>query len=84
MSMASNTLILEHDDRESEVLSLHGGQVVVFSKCGPDKTVNEDGAAVLPHALGGVLAVADGMGGLNAGERAARAISTVHDSSLVC
>lgn len=49
------------------------GAVVVSTRC-PDKpTANEDTAAIIVHAGGGVLlAVADGMGGASAGDRAAK------------
>ena len=72
MSTAKQQLLLELDDSAPTMLEFHDGLAVAFSKRGPGKTVNEDGAAILAHELGGVLAVADGMGGLSAGERAAR------------
>lgn len=51
-----------------------GGRVVSFSTRSPDKaTSNEDSIALIPlesYERGGVLAVADGLGGLPAGEAA--------------
>lgn len=67
------TLYRERDASECEIHSLSRGQVAVYSRKSPDKDgPNEDAALV--SALGegrGVLAVADGMGGAPAGERAA-------------
>lgn len=57
-----------------EILSLGSGSAVVFSSRSPDKiSPNEDAAAVVAlSADAAVLAVADGMGGMPSGERAAR------------
>ena len=49
------------------------GEVVVFSTAGPGKSINEDAAAVAWRGKEGVLAVADGMGGMNAANNASRA-----------
>ncbi len=56
---------------------LHGsvarGAFALLTRRGPGKRQNEDGALVLPLGVGrAVLAVADGMGGLPFGDRAAR------------
>lgn len=57
-----------------ELLDVNGGVVGVFSSGSPAKgSPNEDAAAVFPTGPDGlILAVADGMGGNPAGERAAR------------
>jgi len=56
-----------------EGLAVAGGRAAVFSACSPAKdTPNEDAAAVIPfNGWAGVLAVADGLGGVPAGEHAA-------------
>jgi protein phosphatase len=57
-----------------------GGEVACFSHAAPGKELdeNEDACLVLPHAEGVVLAVADGVGGAQAGARAARlALETI-------
>ena len=60
------------DMREVEHCTIGGGSSVVFSAVSPGKeTPNEDAAALIPvndHAA--VLVVADGLGGVRAGERA--------------
>ncbi|MDX1764942.1 MAG: protein phosphatase 2C domain-containing protein [bacterium] len=55
-----------------ELLPVAGGQAAVYSRCAPDKeTGNEDAAALIPLGTdSAVLVVADGMGGLKAGELA--------------
>ncbi len=65
-------LFLEHKDEEPTSLSFGEGEVVAFSTSAPLKETNQDAAAVLFYPGGGVIAVADGMGGQSAGERAAR------------
>lgn len=65
-------LLLERDDTEPSRRDIAAGQVIAFSRRNPQKEVNEDGAAILPHPTGGVLVVADGMGGQSSGQRAAR------------
>ena len=57
-----------------ELFHFCGGQVAVYSSRCPDKeTVNEDAFAIIPYGEGrGVLAVADGAGGMRAGEAASR------------
>jgi serine/threonine protein phosphatase PrpC len=68
-----NPLVLtEVGEARGDVSPLNRGQVAIFSARSPDKeSPNEDAAAVVPageHAA--VLAVADGMGGSPAGQRA--------------
>ncbi len=68
------------DDETPKQFDFCGGKVAVFSRSSPDKTTgNEDAAAVIELALDhGVLLIADGMGGANAGGRAAQcAIETI-------
>jgi serine/threonine protein phosphatase PrpC len=64
-------------DRNQDKAELHGlatGRCAVFSRRAPAKvTPNEDAAVVIPAGPdAGVLAVADGCGGMAGGERAAR------------
>ncbi|MDX1698562.1 MAG: PP2C family serine/threonine-protein phosphatase [Thiohalobacterales bacterium] len=57
-----------------ELVAVDGGQACVFTERRPGRTTdNEDAAVVIPGAGGCcVLAVADGLGGLPAGDAAAR------------
>ncbi len=65
---------LNADMLEPDVFELAGGTVAVLSMRRPEKTTaNEDAAAVIAAGDGsGVLVVADGCGGMAAGEQAAR------------
>lgn len=67
---------LNEDMLEPEVLKLAGGLVAVLSARCPEKTTpNEDAAAVICAGGGAaILAVADGCGGMSAGEQAAKII----------
>jgi serine/threonine protein phosphatase PrpC len=68
-----------------EVCAVADGEAAVFSSRSPDKdTPNEDAAAVIcTGERSGVLVVADGMGGLPAGEEASSlAIRTLRESIL--
>ena len=60
------------DDEEVEVISLKHGDLVCFSDRSPTKdTPNEDALAIIPvDDETTVLVVADGMGGMPAGEQA--------------
>jgi PPM family protein phosphatase len=49
-----------------------GGTVVVVTRHGPHRESNEDGALVVCREDATLIAVADGMGGMNAGEVASR------------
>ena len=78
-------LVLPVEEDSGEVLTAEaaGGEAVVYCRRSPDKeTGNEDTLAVIPLAEDTVvLAVADGAGGLPAGQRASRtAIRTVIES----
>lgn len=59
---------------EPQVRAFAGGRVAIFSRRGPGKTgPNEDTAALIEVGpRRGVMAVADGCGGMDAGEEAAR------------
>lgn len=63
-----------HDVHMSEPLCvpLVGGEAVVFSRRGPEKGENQDSAACFALEAGGVLVVADGLGGQPAAAAAAR------------
>lgn len=76
-------LPLEEDSGEILTAAAAGGEAVAYCRRSPDKeTGNEDTLAVIPLAGDTVvLAVADGAGGLPAGQRASRtAIRTVVES----
>lgn len=61
---------------DSEFFSMHSGFAAVFSARAPGKeTANEDSLALIPvNQSSLVLVVADGMGGLPAGEEASRTV----------
>jgi len=67
-----------------EVWSLAGGTCVVFSAPSPEGGTNQDAAAVIPVGVtSGVVAVADGLGGVRGGARAAeRAVRSLADAIL--
>ena len=71
--MTQASLYLGDDDLLVGHHEFAGGEVVVYSSRSPGKTTpNEDAAAVIPLGNGsGVLAVADGVGGLRGGREAA-------------
>lgn len=80
-----------------ELHGFAGGKAVLFSARAPEKTapaVNEDAAALIPlpgQASAGVLVVADGAGGMPAGQEASRTavqilidqLQTVHELSAL-
>ncbi|MCP3983208.1 MAG: serine/threonine-protein phosphatase [bacterium] len=63
---------------EPERLAVAGGHAVLFTAASPGRDTNEDAAGLFPLGIGagsgGVLAVADGVGGLPAGESASREV----------
>ena len=67
-------LLFQEDDLEASLgptcFDFAGGRAIVFSARAPEKKENEDAAALLLHPDGGVIAVADGMGGRSAGRAA--------------
>lgn len=63
-------LLLNREDDSPERAPFPDGEVIAFSISSPNKDHNEDCAAVLPYSEGGVLAVADGMGGHAGGQQA--------------
>ena len=75
-------LYLARDLAQVETCRLAGGNACVYTHRAPDKdSDNEDSAALIPCGTGaGVLAIADGLGGLPAGnqasEQAVRQLST--------
>ncbi len=65
-------LFFQYDTPKGDVIPLKGGMSAAFSAPSPDKqTPNEDAAAVVSiNAHSTILVVADGLGGLPAGEQA--------------
>lgn len=68
-------MLLFQDDPGDEPLGpqrveLASGEAIAFSVRAPGKDENEDAVALIDHPQGGVIAVADGMGGMKAGRRA--------------
>jgi serine/threonine protein phosphatase PrpC len=74
----------ETDLSQAEPCLFAGGQAVVFTSRSPIKeTVNEDAMALIPVGeRAGVLVIADGLGGLPAGEVAARLAVTTLEEAL--
>ncbi|MEX1025714.1 MAG: PP2C family serine/threonine-protein phosphatase [Planctomycetota bacterium] len=72
MEITGGVLFLEHTSEAALQVPLPFGEAVVFSRPSPVKESNEDAAGILPYPGGALFAVADGMGGLAAGERASR------------
>ena len=72
--MKTATTYLGQDMDVVETQEIAGGCAAVYSaRCPSKETVNEDGAALIPvGGHGAVLAVADGLGGAQAGDLAAR------------
>ena len=77
-------LYSETDLGQVEHYAFASGQAAVFSARSPFKeTVNEDAVALIPVGKGaGVLVIADGLGGLPAGEVAARLALTTLEEAL--
>ncbi len=77
-------LFLDADTGATETAALGVGQVAVFSRQGPGDGPNEDAAAIIElDPQRSVLAVADGVGGLPAGEDAAgEALQVLHDTLI--
>ncbi len=67
-------LFADEDMSEPKLLRLAGGEAVVYSRRCPGQDANEDCAACFALEAGGVLAVADGMGGGPAGGSASRMV----------
>ena len=74
---------MEREDRAPDQVPFPGGEVIAYSISSPNKTHNEDCAAVLSYPGGGILAVADGMGGQSQGDRASRLVVDTLKSHLV-
>ena len=74
MAKTNNKIItrVNADDEEAEIISLEHGELICFSDRSPIKeTPNEDSLAIIPvDDETTVLVVADGMGGMPAGEQA--------------
>lgn len=81
--LLSSFICSETDSSQVEQYSFVNGKVVVFTARSPVKeTVNEDVLALIPiSAQVGVFVIADGLGGLPAGEVAARvAVESLRES----
>jgi serine/threonine protein phosphatase PrpC len=79
-------VIYTEEDRRVERYGFAGGEAMAFSARSPFKmTVNEDALALIPVGEGaGILVIADGLGGLPAGEMAARvAVATLQRAAAV-
>ena len=72
MTAVDELLLFDCEETGPMSVSVPGGSVQLYSARGPGKQRNEDCALVAWFDGGCVLAVADGMGGMNAGERASR------------
>ncbi len=72
MSRVEEILLFDCEQTGPIELKVPGGRVQAFSARGPGKDRNEDALLVAHFEGGAVLAIADGMGGMNAGERASR------------
>jgi serine/threonine protein phosphatase PrpC len=72
--MEAPLFFFDQDASRVEVFAFAGGTAAVYSERSPaDRGPNEDAAALIPCPGGaGILAVADGLGGLPGGARAAR------------
>ena len=67
-AVPASGLITDEDMSEPQVLRLAGGEAVVYSRRCPGQAANEDCAACFVLQDGGILAVADGMGGTTGSE----------------
>lgn len=79
----TTSLFLDCNMESGELCALWEGSAAVFSRRSPDKqTANEDAAALIPFDhQSGVLVVADGLGGLRAGEQASSlALTSLRDA----
>jgi serine/threonine protein phosphatase PrpC len=65
-------IFTDADMSEPEPLHLPGGEAVIFSRRNPGKSQNQDAAGSFLLEAGGVLAVADGLGGQAGGANASR------------
>jgi PPM family protein phosphatase len=82
-SPQTTSLFLDCNMESGELCALWEGSATVFSRRSPDKqTANEDAAALIPFDhQSGVLVVADGLGGLRAGEQASSlALTSLRDA----
>lgn len=72
MNVFEEVLLLDCEDSGVLEIPVEGGTVLAYSARGPGKERNEDSLLVAHFRGGCLMAVADGMGGMNAGERASR------------
>ena len=74
LSLLESKLFLNEDMQDIAAFTFAGGTLCVYTARSPEKTTpNEDSLALLPCAeQTGVLVIADGLGGLRAGDLASR------------
>jgi serine/threonine protein phosphatase PrpC len=72
MTVVEELLLFDAEQTGPLTVSVDGGVVEAYSARGPNKERNEDSLLVAKFPGGCVLAVADGMGGMSAGDRASR------------
>lgn len=74
---------VDQNHAAAEMFSFAGGRVAVLSRCSPQKTTSNEDAALLisTGSDSGVIAVADGCGGMAAGAQASRiAVETLRSA----
>jgi len=87
LSLLESKIFLNEDMQEIAAFAFAGGTVCVYSARSPEKTTpNEDSLALLPCAeQTGVLVIADGLGGLRAGDLASRqAVESLAATVMQC
>lgn len=87
LSLLESKIFLNENMQEIAAFAFAGGTVCVYSARSPEKTTpNEDSLALLPCAeQTGVLVIADGLGGLRAGDLASRqAVESLAATVMQC
>jgi PPM family protein phosphatase len=87
LSLLESKIFLNENMQEIAAFTFAGGTVCVYTARSPEKsTPNEDSLALLPCAeQTGVLVIADGLGGLRAGDLASRqAVESLAATVMLC